>query len=264
MPQFLSPEPQESLSVCSRRSFLEKSLWLTAGGGMLSALTGGVHAQQSALGCENSIVNPKYSANPESPYTLPVLPYAYNALEPHIDEKTMHLHHDVHFLSYVNGLNEALDALKHARSKNDFKFLSYWENQLAFHGSGYVLHRLFFDQMAPVVKCGTPSKELSEILTVHFGSLDAFKAQFSTAANQVQGSGWAILAYQPLGQRLIILQAEKHQNLTQWNVEPLLALDVWEHAYYLEYQNKRADYVKSWWNVVDWAALEVRVIAAMA
>jgi Fe-Mn family superoxide dismutase len=198
--------------------------------------------------------------NADGTYALPPLPYAYNALEPSIDEQTMHLHHDIHFAGYMNGLNAALKQVADARGANAFPQIQYWENQLAFNGSGYFLHNVFFQNMAPA---GTkPSDDLQKSLAGQFGSLDAFKAQFSAAAAAVEGSGWAILGWQPFGKKAVVLQAEKHQNLTQWGVVPVLALDVWEHAYYLKYQNKRADYIKAWWNVVNWDNVAMRYDAA--
>lgn len=196
-------------------------------------------------------------------YALPKLPYPYDSLEPHIDEQTMRLHHDIHFNSYKNGLNAALRKTAEFREQGDFPQLSYWESQLAFHGAGYFLHVVFFRNMAPA---GTTSLSpaLRKVLTRQLGSIDGLKGQFSAAAASVQGSGWAILGYQPFGDKLVILQAEKHQNHTQWNIIPILALDVWEHAYYLKYQNRRGDYIDNWWQVVNWQDVEQRLDAASA
>ncbi len=196
-------------------------------------------------------------------YTLPPLPYLYNALEPFIDEQTMRLHHDMHFESYRNGLNDALQKLERARKNQNFDQISALENSLAFNGAGYVLHTVFFSNMN-VANSSQPSSWLQERMIYHFGSLDAFKAQFSAVALGIQGSGWTILGYQPLGEKYIILQVEKHQNATQWNIIPILALDVWEHAYYLKYQNRRKDYVQNWWNVVNWQNVEERMRLASA
>ncbi len=184
-------------------------------------------------------------------YVLPALPYDYNALEPSIDEQTMKLHHDKHHLGYVNGLNKALDALADARSKNDFALVKHWERELAFNGSGHFLHCIFWLSMGPSGG-GDPSGNFAQALTREFGSVTGFRAHFSAAAKAVEGSGWAILAYEPLAKKLMVSMAEKHQNLTEWGVIPILALDVWEHAYYLKYQNDRAAYVDNWWKVVNW------------
>jgi superoxide dismutase, Fe-Mn family len=184
-------------------------------------------------------------------YKLAPLPYAYEALEPHIDAQTMHLHHDIHHQAYVNGLNNALKKLEDARLTNDFALVKHWEREVAFHGSGHVLHDIFWQIMGPN-KGGEPTGVLANALKEAFGSFDNFKNHFSAAANQVEGSGWGVLAYnQHLG-ALHILQAEKHQDLTVWGAYPLLVVDVWEHAYYLKYQNKRPDYVKAFFNVINW------------
>lgn len=184
------------------------------------------------------------------PHELPPLPYAYNALEPHIDEATMKLHHDIHHKGYVDGLNAAETKLAAAREAGDFAAIKHLSRELAFHGSGHFLHVIFWENMGPG-KGGAPKGKLADAINAKFGSFDKFKAQFSAAAGAVEGSGWALLVKQANG-ALEILQSEKHQNLTQWGVKPLLVLDVWEHAYYLKYQNKRAAYVTAFWNVINW------------
>lgn len=188
---------------------------------------------------------------PIGKHTLPPLPYAYNALEPHIDEETMRIHHDKHHQSYVDGLNTAEKKLQEAREHNNFDLVKHWERELAFNGAGHYLHTIFWNTMSPQGG-GLPNGSIAESIRKDFGSFDAFKRQFSAAADKVEGGGWAILVWSPRSHRLEILQAEKHQNLSQWDVVPLLPLDVWEHAYYLKYQNKRPDYIKNWWEVVNW------------
>lgn len=190
-------------------------------------------------------------------HELPPLPYAYNALEPYLDEETVRLHHDKHQATYVAGLNKAEEELEKARESGDFALIQYWEGQLAFHGSGNILHTLFFQNMAPNAG-GEPSGALMDQIKTDFGSFENFKKQFSAAAEKVEGSGWAILGWLPDYKKLYILQAGNHQNLTMWSIEPLLALDVWEHAYYLKYQNRRADWVAAWWNLVNWKDVEQR------
>ena len=200
-----------------------------------------------------------------SEYVLPTLPYAYNALEPAIDEQTMKLHHDIHHAGYVNGLNKAVAALASARSSGDYAAIKAVSRDLAFNGSGHLLHSLFWENMAPAGNGGggQPGTDLTTALSSSFGSVDAFRAQFSAAAAAVEGGGWGVLAWEPLSKNLIVLQAEKHQNLTMWGVTPLLVLDVWEHAYYLKYQNKRGDYVKAFWDVVNWADVTERLKGCM-
>ncbi|AIQ56076.1 Fe-Mn family superoxide dismutase [Paenibacillus borealis] len=194
-------------------------------------------------------------------HTLPPLPYAYNALEPYIDEKTMMIHHDKHHQSYVDGLNKAENKLAEARRNNDYDLVKHWERELAFNGAGHYLHTIFWNVMSPQGG-GRPSGALLDAIERSFGSYDAFKAQFTEAANKVEGGGWAILVWSPRSRRLEILTAEKHQNLSQWDVVPLLALDVWEHAYYLKHQNNRADYIQDWWKVVNWPYVSERYSAA--
>jgi len=197
-------------------------------------------------------------------HELPPLPYDYNALEPYIDEQTMHLHHDIHHKAYVDGLNNAEKKLAEVRSAGDYALVKHWSREAAFHGSGHFMHALFWPNMAAAGKGGggEPTDALAEQIKTDFGSFDAFKKHYSAAAVAVEGSGWAVLAWQPQGKQLVILQSEKHQQLTQWGVVPLLVLDVWEHAYYLKYQNKRAAYVEAWWNVVNWADVAARFAKA--
>jgi superoxide dismutase, Fe-Mn family len=192
--------------------------------------------------------------NPAVPiggHRLPPLSYPYNALEPVIAEEIMRLHHSKHHQSYVDGLNKAEKEMRKARESGDFSLIKHWQREAAFHGSGHYLHTIFWSIMSPDGG-GMPTGQLSRAINETFGSFDKFKKHFSEAAKNVEASGWAILVWSPRSQRLEILQAEKHQNLTQWDVIPLLALDVWEHAYYLQYKNDRGKYVDNWWNIVNW------------
>ncbi len=193
-------------------------------------------------------------------HTLPDLPYAYDALEPHIDEQTMRLHHDLHHKAYVDGLNAAEKRLAEARESGDFSLTKHWEREVAFHGSGHLLHSVFWNNMASTGDGGggSPGGALADKIAEDFGSLEAFRNQFDAASTQVEGSGWGILAYRPADDKLVVLTAEKHQNLTQWGVVPLLVLDVWEHAYYLRYQNRRAEYVKNFHEVINWSDVSGR------
>ena len=178
-------------------------------------------------------------------YVLPKLPYGYEALEPAYDAATVHLHHEKHHAGYVAGLNAALGKLADARKTGDYAAVKALSQAAAFHGSGHLLHCLFWQSMAPAqTKHPEEStKELAAAIRASFGSIDICKAQFAAATKDVEGSGWGILAHEPMADRLVILQAEKHQNLAIWGAVPLLVCDVWEHAYYLKYQNRRADWV---------------------
>jgi superoxide dismutase, Fe-Mn family len=192
-------------------------------------------------------------------YMLPALPYAYDALEPHIDAQTMKLHHDMHHAAYVKGLNSALAQMADARAKNDYAAIGTAAQQAAFHGSGHILHSIFWQNMTAPAKSGAPAGDLKKRIETDFGSEKAMLEQFKQTAVKVEGSGWGILAWEPLGKRLVILQAEKHQNLTQWGSVPLLVCDVWEHAYYLKYQNRRAEYVDNFLKVVNWENVAARL-----
>ncbi len=195
-------------------------------------------------------------------HILPELPYAYDALEPFYDRETVKIHHDMHHKAYVDGLNKAESAIAQARETGDFALIKHWERELAFHGSGHILHTLFWENMTPHGGGGPPTLLRERIIT-DFGSYNAFQKQFTTAAVAVEGSGWAVLCWNPAFSRLVVLQVEKHQNLTQWGVNPLLIIDVWEHAYYLKYQNRRAEFVEAWWNLVHWEDVEKRFIKSI-
>ncbi len=199
----------------------------------------------------NSDKEIKLQPVPYGKHTLPPLPYNYNALEPYIAEEIMRLHHLEHHQSYVDGLNKAEREMEVARRTGDFDLIKHWEREAAFHGAGHYLHTIFWNVMSPTGG-GKPIGEIAKQITKDFGSFEKFKQHFSEAAKNVEGVGWAILVWAPRAHRLEILQAEKHQHLSQWDVIPLLVLDVWEHAYYLQYKNERESYVDNWWNVVNW------------
>lgn len=196
-------------------------------------------------------------------HRLPPLPYPYNALEPVIGEKTLRIHHDKHHKSYVDGLNRAELYLVEARKTNNIEYIKYWENELAFNGSGHILHSIYWTVMAPLSSGGRPGHMTVYHVNQYFGSMDAMKSQFIAATQKVEASGWGILAWNPAWWRMEILQAGKHQNLTQWSAIPLLVCDVWEHAYYLDYQNRRDEYVNAWWNLINWNEVERRLELAM-
>jgi Fe-Mn family superoxide dismutase len=197
-------------------------------------------------------------------HQLPALPYDYEALEPHIDGQTMRLHHDLHHKAYVDGLNKAEQMLETARKEGDFALVKHWHREVAFHGSGHLLHNLFWSNLAPAGNGGggEPTGPLAGQIEADFGSFEGFKKLFSAAAAQVEGSGWGVLAFRPVDGKLVVLTAEKHQNLTQWGVVPLLVLDVWEHAYYLKYQNRRPEYIQNFFEVINWTDVANRFQAA--
>ena len=200
---------------------------------------------------------------PAGKHKLPPLPYPYDALEPIISYATLKYHHDHHHKSYVDGLNKAELALVEARQQNDFTFVKYWENELAFNGSGHILHSIYWTVMAPVRFKSQPGHCTIKEINNYFGDFNAFIHQFVTATTKVEASGWGILAWNPAWGHLEILTAEKHQNLTQWGVIPIMVTDVWEHAYYLDYQYDREHYVKEWLKLVNWFEIENRLQLAM-
>lgn len=190
-------------------------------------------------------------------YTLPDLGYDYAALEPSISGRIMKLHHDKHHQTYVNGANQALDQLAEARDKNDFGTINQLQKNLAFNLAGHVNHTIFWENLSPEGG-DKPEGELAQAVEEFFGSFDGLRAQFTAAALGIQGSGWAILAWDSLGEKLIIEQLYDHQSNLAAATVPLLLLDMWEHAFYLDYQNVKADYVKAFWNIVDWADVAER------
>ena len=185
-------------------------------------------------------------------YTLPDLPYDYGALEPHISGRIMELHHDKHHAAYVTGANQTLEKLADARDKGDFGSVMGLEKTLAFNLGGHVNHSAFWRNLSPEA-ADRPEGELAAAIDEYFGSFDAFAAQFAAVATSIQGSGWAILAWDSVGQKLITFQLYDQQGNIPLGVVPIVLLDMWEHAFYLDYVNVKADYVTAWWNVVNWA-----------
>ena len=196
-------------------------------------------------------------------YTLPELPYDYAALEPHISGKIMQLHHDKHHQAYVTGANTALEQLAEARDSGNLAAVNKLEKDLAFNVGGHVNHTIFWNNMSPEGG-DRPEGELAAAIDEYFGDFEKFQAHFTATALGVQGSGWAVLAWDALGQRPNIVQLFDQQGNLPAGTVPLLMLDVWEHAYYLDYLNVRADYVKAFWNIANWQDVAKRFEAARA
>jgi Fe-Mn family superoxide dismutase len=194
-------------------------------------------------------------------YVLPDLSYDYGALEPNISGRIMELHHDKHHLAYVNGANTAIDALAEAREKNDLTMVNKFQKDLAFNLAGHVNHTVFWRNMSPDGG-DKPTGELAAAIDNFFGSFDAFRAHFTASALGIQGSGWSILVWDILGQKLLIEQLYDHQGNLSVGSIPLLMLDMWEHAFYLDYQNVKPEYVKAFWNIVNWADVQARFAEA--
>ena len=194
-------------------------------------------------------------------YSLPDLPYDYGALEPSISGQIMELHHSKHHQAYVAGTNTALEQLAEARSANALGTVNMLSKNLAFNLAGHVNHSVFWTNMSPDGG-DKPTGELTSAIDEFFGSFDAFRAHFAAVALGIQGSGWTILAWESIGQKLVIEQLYDHQGNLAAGTVPLLLLDMWEHAFYLQYRNVKADYVNAWWNVVNWADAQARFIKA--
>ena len=194
-------------------------------------------------------------------YTLPDLPYDYGALEPAMSGEILELHHSRHHAAYVKGANDALEQLAEARDSGQLGALAALEKTLAFNLSGHVLHSVFWQNLS-ADGGGEPDGNLGEAVAAHFGSFGAFAAQLTAATTGVQGSGWGVLGWEPLGRRLIVQQVyDHHGNAAQGSV-PLLAFDAWEHAYYPQYRSARPDYVARLWDIVNWADVAARYAGA--
>jgi Fe-Mn family superoxide dismutase len=190
-------------------------------------------------------------------YQLPDLSYDFGALEPHISGRIMELHHGKHHAGYVKGANQTLEKLDEARDKDDFSRLGALEKALAFHLSGHILHSLFWLNLAPKAG-GRPEGELARALDRDFGGFEKFRRQMTEIASTVMGSGWAALVWEPVGKRLLTTQIYDHQsNLAQGGM-PIMVLDAWEHAYYLQYQNRKTEFFEAIWNVWNWQDIAER------
>ena len=196
-------------------------------------------------------------------YTLPDLPYDYAALEPYISGTIMELHHDKHHANYVGGANAALEKLEAARESGDFAAINLYEKNLAFNLGGHTNHTIFWQNMTPDAQ-ERPEGELAAAIDEYFGSFEKFQGQFAAAALGLQGSGWGVLAWDALSKRLVTFQLTDQQGNIPVATVPLLMLDMWEHAFYLDYLNVKADYVKAIWNIANWQDVSERLAAAVA
>ncbi len=196
-------------------------------------------------------------------YTLPELPYPENALEPVISREIMNLHRTKHHKAYVDNLNKALDAYTHAEKNSDVAAMIALQAAIKFNGGGHVNHSLFWKNLAPVATATVPSSgAFFEQICKDFGSLDKFKEIFNAKTLAIQGSGWGWLGFSKESKGLIIATTANQDPLSTLGLIPLLGIDVWEHAYYIDYKNVRADYLKNIWQVVNWGEVEARFKAA--
>lgn len=194
-------------------------------------------------------------------YTLPDLPYDPGALEPHLSARILELHHDKHHATYVKGANTTLEKLEEVRASGDFATVSMLERNLAFNVSGHVLHSVLWTNLSPDGG-GEPDGPLAAALDATFGGVEPFKQQMTEAAATIQGSGWALASWEPVAGRMVVQQVHDHQGQHGQGTVPLLAIDAWEHAYYLQYENRKPDYLDAIWNVVSWADVGRRFEAA--
>jgi Fe-Mn family superoxide dismutase len=238
-------------------------LTLAAGAAALASLSRVAVASKGEKATGKQPPSPAEPKTPEpAPYELPALPYATDALNGFLSAEILELHHGKHHKAYVDGLNKALADLAQARADGNFAALKGIERNLAFHGSGHVLHSLYWRSMSPQGG-GAPGGQLAAMLMRDFGSIDAFRTQFAEATKQAEASAWGLLVYEPIGRRLLVTAVEDHQNMSLQGAVPLVACDVWEHAYYLRYRNKRAEYVDRFFDVVDWKGAAERLSKAL-
>ena len=196
-------------------------------------------------------------------YTLPDLPYDYGALEPHYSGKILELHHDKHHAAYVKGANSTLEQLAELRAKGDFAATAPLERTRAFNVSGHVLHSVLWTNLSPDGG-GEPAGALGDAIQETFGGFDGFRKQMTQAAATIPGSGWALASWEPMAGRLVVQQVHDHQGEHGQGTVPLLAIDAWEHAFYLQYENRKPDYLEAIWNVISWPDVERRFEAARA
>ena len=230
-------------STLTRRDMLKT----TGMGALALAMGGGAGMTARAAG----------HAAPPTEYSQSPLPYAYDALEPALDEQILQVHHGRHHAAYVRGLNSTLERLEQARAEDDMSAIRALSRDMAFHGSGHVLHEEYWRSMAPNGSAD-PAGAFRQAIDRDFGGLGALKSHYAAAAKAVESNGWCLLGYEPLGRRLLVFQVEKHQNLTIWGATPLLVCDVWEHAYYLQYKNDRAAYVDAFMEIANWTYAQSR------
>lgn len=244
--------------MLTRRNFVQSSL--LAGGGLALAaeLAGGITAARAQ---EKKRYTDKLNDD-AGKYAAAPLPFAFDALEPVIDARTVELHYNFHHKPAVVAANKAEEELAKARDSGDFGLVKFYEKELAFQLSSHILHTIYWTNMSG--KGGEPKGDLVKAISTHFGSYAKCKAQLAAATTAVEASGWGILGYHASTKKLMILQCENHQKLTAWGVIPVLVLDVFEHAYYLKYQNRRGEYVGNLFNIVNWDNVAERFDSARA
>jgi superoxide dismutase, Fe-Mn family len=225
----------------NRKEFLQNSLIV---GGASILPTNSVLAANTNLNGLDKLVDAQGN------FALQILPYKENFLEPFMDEETVHLHYTFHHGGAVKAANKDMLMIRKALDDNNLETVDYWTKKLAIHFSSHILHTIFWTNLTN--KKTEPKGMLLKDIEANFGSYEKLKGYIAATSKNVDGNGWGILGYQPYSQKLTILQCENHEKLTQWGVIPILVIDVWEHAYYLKYKNKRPDFVDALFNLINW------------
>lgn len=238
----------------NKRDFLKTSSVLGLGAAASSSLFAG---ENNTNATNKWMAENDQLTDQEGQFQLPQLPYAYDALTPHIDQTTLTIHHDKHHAGYVKGSNHARAKINEAIESGDFSIIQHWEREFSYNVAGHFLHTYYWNNMTP--NPNDPGKLISRYIQKSFGSMKQFRKYFYASTKTVEASGWGILAYQPATDQLVVLQAEKHQNLSQWNAIPIMVCDVWEHAYYLNYQNERGKYIEKFMELIHWEQVEKRL-----
>ncbi len=233
--------------IKTKVQYMNRKQFLSASG-ILAATS--VLPFDSVLAQNNEINGLDKLTDTDGNFQLQPLPYNQNFLEPWMDEETVNLHHTFHHGGAVKAANKDTMMIRKAMDDNNLETVDYWTKKLSYHFSSHILHTIFWTNLTN--KKTDPQGELLKRIEKDFGSYDKLKAYLSQTSKNVDGNGWGILGYQPYSKKLTILQCENHEKLTQWGVVPLLVVDVWEHAYYLKYKNKRTDFVDNMLQIINW------------
>jgi superoxide dismutase, Fe-Mn family len=232
----------------NRKEFLQNSLII---GGATILPTSSLLAANTQLNGLDKLTDAQGN------FALQTLPYNENFLEPYMDEETVHLHYTFHHGGAVKAANKDMQMIRKALDENNLETVDYWTKKLSLHFSSHILHSIFWTNLTNHKT--EPTGVLLKDIEANFGSYDKLKNYIVATSKNVDGNGWGILGYQPYSQKLTILQCENHEKLTQWGVIPLLVIDVWEHAYYLKYKNKRTDFVDALFNLINWDNVAARL-----
>lgn len=235
----------------NRKQFIQSSLIM---GGATILPSNSVFAASVKEGSIDQLVDK------DGNFSQLALPYSEGFLEPFMDAETLHLHYTFHHGGAVKGANKDLQMIKKAMDESNLETVDYWTKKLSYHLSSHVLHSIFWTNLTN--KPTTPTGDLLKRIEKDFGSFDKLKMYLAKTSKDIDGNGWGILGYQPYTDKLTILQCENHEKLTQWGVIPLLVIDVWEHAYYLKFKNKRTDFVDNLFSIINWDNASQRLYTA--